>query len=695
MQNDGFSDRHLQEQRKIRQLLTSSWSAFFARFGALRPVQLAAIPAILSGKDVLVTAPTAGGKTEAVAAPICERLVSNRWPGLSTLLVTPTRALVNDLFSRLELPVGEMGIQLGRKTSDHAVSRHGSEQFLITTPESLESLLTFNRQRLSDLRAVVIDEIHLLDGSARGDQLRALLGRLRVFLQSVRAAEPLDLQIIALSATIPDVERTASAFLGPHRTIISVSGQRDLDAHVIIAAGDDRQRAESAAIAVSHFPDVQKVLVFVNSRKQVDVTAPHFATAELSEWTVHCHHGSLSKEKREHAEERFKSDRRAICIATMTLEIGIDIGDVDLVICMDPPFSLSSFLQRIGRGCRRLQGKTRVLCVARDRAGELIFNGLIRQAGLGIPAGPTAPFRRSVLVQQFLAYLRQVKRHQRTANQFIRVFQNDTPPVVSEDMIIRMLSDMVDTGLMVEARTIYQPAEAGSEFIESSRIYSNIAPEPAAITLVDADSGMPIASVSGLADRSDGVRLAGRSYHVVSNDGSTRRVREGGQHESAPSYLSRSLPYASDVGISAGASLGFTESQLAGIESGGELIVMTWQGRLVNSCLAEGIKIRGVEARATSFALILPLEQRDCVIGLLQDAAETLEHQNPLEQFPLARVVDVGPHFQFLSPEAQKAARRDWLDLLYIRNWTSGLIDVLKTELDSEIGRDLMALARL
>src|SRR5690606_13698852 len=132
-----------------------------------------------------------------------------------------------------------------------------------------------------------------------------------------------------------------------------------------------------------------------------------------------------------HAEERFKADDLAICVATMTLEIGIDIGDVDLVICVDPPFSLSSFLQRIGRGCRRLQGKTRVLCVARDRAGELIFQGLIRQAGLGIPAGPIAPLRRSVLVQQTLAYLRQVNGNRRTWKQFTGALSHPSAPAVT------------------------------------------------------------------------------------------------------------------------------------------------------------------------------------------------------------------------------------------------------------------------
>ncbi len=149
---------------------------------------------------------------------------------------------------------------------------------------------------------------------------------------------------------------------------------------------------------------------------------------------------------------------RAICVATMTLEIGIDIGDVDLVICMDPPFSLSSFLQRIGRGCRRRQGQTRVVCLARDHASELIFESFIFQAKLGIPDGPVAPLRRSVLVQQTLAYLRQVNTYRRTAAQFRRVFACLTSPPVTNAVIEELLNDMVASNLLIQRNGVYEPA---------------------------------------------------------------------------------------------------------------------------------------------------------------------------------------------------------------------------------------------
>ena len=136
-------------------------------------------------------------------------------------------------------------------------------------------------------------------------------------------------------------------------------GERELEARVLVGPGDEVVRARQAMEAAAAFGDVRKILVFVNSRRQVDAGTEHFRHERLPGVPIYGHHGNLSKAEREDTEERFKSDPRAVCVSTMTLEVGIDIGDVDLVVCMDPPFNLSSFLQRIGRGCRRVQGKTR------------------------------------------------------------------------------------------------------------------------------------------------------------------------------------------------------------------------------------------------------------------------------------------------------------------------------------------------
>ena len=689
------TNRLLETHRALRCRLTHVWNAFFARFGTLRPIQLAAIEPILNSHNVLVTAPTAGGKTEAVAAPVCERLVSERWQGLSVLLITPTRALVNDLYERLLVPCQELGVRLGRKTADHAVSHDFREQFLITTPESAESLLTFRRESLSSLRAVIMDEIHLLDGTPRGDQLRLLLQRLQRYLAYVRRDDPSGLQRIALSATVADPRRVADLYAGTEAKLITVAGQRAIDARVVLSADDDEQRARAAVQAAASFDDVRKVLVFVNSRRQVDVGAQYFQQGPFERIPVYGHHGSLSKSQRETVEARFRTDARAICVATMTLEIGIDIGDVDLVVCIDPPYSLSSFLQRIGRGCRRLQGRTRVVCVARDRASQLLLEGMIQQAGAGIPAGPTAPFQRSVLIQQVLAYLRQVPKYRRTRRQFVESFCSGVAPKISESMLDDVLRDMESTNLLALHNGVYSPAGEGMGFIESSRIFNNIGSAPPQTALVDADTGKTVAYVLDI-DGAEGVRVAGQSFERVGDVTQGRQlVRRGGEHSSGPRYFSRSLPYAFDVGASVATRLGVRDGQLLVLIDGGELVVMTWLGRLLNLTLATCCAESEQPTTSTAFALRLAGSEVADITDTLQRAVASLNSRNPLAEASIERIVDMGPHFNYLSSDGQRRARQDWLERDFLSRWAEGLSSVRVIDSDSTLGQDLAALSRV
>lgn len=695
MDGDNQLDDLLEHHRIIRQRLPNTWNAFFARFGKLRPVQRAAILPILKQQNVLVTAPTAGGKTEAVVAPVCERLLTGRWRGLSALLITPTRALVNDLFQRLQDPFQALGLFLGRKTSDHAISETISEQFLITTPESTESLLTFRRDVLTSVRAIIIDEIHLLDGTPRGDQLRMLLCRLQTFLNYVNASAPMELQRIALSATVSDPRRVADAYLGQHAEVISVGGQRKIDARVVVAQGGDETRAQAAIDSADHFEDVRKVLVFVNSRKQVDAGAHFFRHGQFANVPVYGHHGSLSRDEREHTEERFRSDARAICVATMTLEIGIDIGDVDLVVCIDPPYSLSSFLQRIGRGCRRLQGKTRVVCVARDRASELLFEGLVQQAQRGMPSGPVSPFRRSVLVQQSLAYLRQVQKHRRTQNQFGTIFASEVEPAIDCGMIHHVLHDMVSMNLLTCRNQIYWPASEGQAFIESNRIYGNISTSPPETALVDADTGKTVAYVRDLDTPQPGIRVAGRSFEVLGRpSGNQQLVRGGGEHEGSPKYYSRMLPYAYDVGVCLASRLGIPENAIFTFQAGDSLVAMTWLGRLLNLAIAESLKHLGKPtAAASAFALHFTGVTHEDVLDVIGEAVDNLSNHNPLGDAGVETVVDVGPHVNQLSESQRSQARKDWLNSPFLADWLNQRRNIRQLELDTALGEDLQALA--
>ena len=585
----------LAKHRKVRDLLKITWNVFFAKFGRLRDIQLKVIPAVLQRSDLLVTAPTAGGKTEAVMAPVCELLKSERFEGLSCIYITPTRALVNDLFNRLDSQIAQLGLRLERKTADHSQLR--DPNVLITTPESLESLLTFKKESLQQVRVIVIDEIHLLDGTPRGDQLRLLLARLTKYLSWVASDQPI--LRIALSATVSDPQRVAVAYLGEDAEIVSVSGQRPIDCNVV-QSSDGRDVVDATLKGIAKFDDVQKTLVFVNRRKDVDEFTDLFRERMPDQVEVFGHHGSLSASERERVESGIRRAKMALCVATMTLEIGIDIGDVDLVVCIGPPSSLSGFLQRIGRGCRRRQSATRVLCMADDRLAEVVFKAYVSQATRHMPRAPIPPLRRSVVVQQVLSYLQQVGSRRRTMNQVESLFSCDGSPTVTPSVIQEIVYDMVGTGLLTFDAGIIGIGQAGNEFIDSPKIYSNFT-AARQVAVVDSDTGQTVAYVG----RVDAKRLkiAGQRYEVnaqqISGKISVRSTQSG--DASSPSYATRGhFGYTSEVGRCIANYYGLDDSELIFL---GSHKVFTWLGKLCNTAIAKSLEAQGIEATPKSFCL--------------------------------------------------------------------------------------------
>ena len=408
------------------------------------------------------------------------------------------------------------------------------------------------------------------------------------------------------------------------------------------------------------------------------------------------HHGDLSKQHRENTEERFKSDRRAICLATMTLEVGIDIGDVDLVVCMDPPFSLGSFLQRIGRGCRRLLGRTRVLCVARDRNGQLIFEALIRQASLGLPMTPSAPVRRSVLVQQTLAYLRQVDKHARTMKQLMRTLSLIAEPGFPAERVREVVTALKEKDLVRIQNDVVEPGPEGWDFIESQRIYSNIDHPGARVALVDADTGQPVAEVGGLAFGAGGVQVGGRSYEVVGRGGGRiRKVRGTDSEQPAPTYAARSLPYAADVGLALAGRFEVDDSELWVLDLGDKAAVFTWLGRLQNICLEGLLTARGVQARGTSFNVhVRGVEAADCLVRL-REAVVMESVGNPLPDLAVETAVDLGPHFELLNEAQQRCARGDWFQIDVLRGVVSRWTRVRVIERGGELAGELQGLLEI
>lgn len=374
----------------LKARLKRAWIPFFSRFGRLLPIQVAAIPAILDGCNVVIASPTASGKTEAVVAPLAENLLRDGIDdGLAAIYISPTRALVNDTEVRCKEPLSEVGISCAVRTGDRRQFRPPKgTNFLITTPESLDSILCRCPEALVSLRAIVLDEIHLLDNTYRGDQLRILVRR------AERLRRTPVLHLYALSATLGSAEDVAARYMDEF-VIIEQPGQREIDYSAVPSL--------SQAIQLARTQGLRKLLVFANSRRKVEETA-----AELSSLVpagkIVAHHGSLSKQQREEAERFMRESSIGVCVATSTLEIGIDIGDIDAVILVDPPWSVSSLLQRVGRGNRRAR-VARAIAVYSSGDELLAYDRLVYLARQGAVGSDAYEPDLSVVVQQTFSLL--------------------------------------------------------------------------------------------------------------------------------------------------------------------------------------------------------------------------------------------------------------------------------------------------
>ena len=327
--------------------------AIVGRLGwsSLRPVQEEAGEALLAGKNAVVLAPTAGGKTEAALFPALSMMVASPPVGVGTLYIAPIKALLNNQARRL----GEYTEMVGlRRFVWHGDATAGDKkrfkdeptELLMTTPESLEVMLASAKvpiKRLfGDLRMVVIDEVHALAGSDRGAHLMSVLERLTLLT-------PHDVQRVGLSATVGNPDAIVQWLTGSSaREGVVVDPPKPKAARELLVIHHDSLL--DIARDASRRAAGQKSLFFCQSR----ATTEQVATRMKADGTdVFVHHSSVSKEERELAEERFHRGSNACIVCTSTLELGIDVGDLDRVLQADAPDTVSSFLQRMGRTGRR------------------------------------------------------------------------------------------------------------------------------------------------------------------------------------------------------------------------------------------------------------------------------------------------------------------------------------------------------
>jgi ATP-dependent Lhr-like helicase len=331
----------------------------------LRPVQVEAIQAIIGSRDdVLITAGTASGKTEAAFLPILSLIHGQETGSVQVLYVGPLKALINDQFQRLDLVCAQGGIPVHRWHSDVGES-HKTDLLknpggvLQITPESLESLLINKtvalRRLFGELRFVVIDEVHSFLESDRGIQLRSQLARLSAYTSSARPRR------IGLSATVGDLDEAKRWLNAHHPETVRVinPGGVALPVHMshLHFTVKSHDIPQELAVDLYKLTRNRKALIFCNSRRDVEVitaTLNRLCQRDGLDERFLPHHGSISKEVREEAETRMKDVQRpSSVVCTNTLELGIDIGRLDLVIQINSTHTVMSFVQRLGRSGRR------------------------------------------------------------------------------------------------------------------------------------------------------------------------------------------------------------------------------------------------------------------------------------------------------------------------------------------------------
>ncbi|MDT7869124.1 MAG: DEAD/DEAH box helicase [Thermoproteus sp.] len=383
--------------------------------------QRLAIPLVLEGRNVLIVAPTGSGKTEAAILPVLSKFLElgATEPGIYILYITPLRALNRDLLDRLKWWGARLGISVDVRhgdtdEADRQRQSRNPPHMLITTPEMLQAILTGKRllEHLKQLRWVIVDEVHELAEDKRGVQLSVTLERLRYHVGR-------DLQIIGLSATVGSVDEVAKFLFGVGRPyeVVQVNVVRRMRLEVVRPTPGDGDRADAQRLSthedvVARLRTIKELveanrttLIFVNTRSMAELLGFRLAQA-YPDLPASVHHSSLSKMVRLSVESGLKSGKLKAVVATSSLELGIDIGHVDLVIQYLSPHQVVRLMQRVGRSGHRLTSVPRGVIIGDDVNDVLEAFEIVRRAKSGLLEATKVPYKPyDVLANQVAAFL--------------------------------------------------------------------------------------------------------------------------------------------------------------------------------------------------------------------------------------------------------------------------------------------------
>jgi len=399
------------------------------------------IPKVLDGKNVLLISPTATGKTEAAFLPVLSMLLQGQHgtPGIKVLYITPLRALNRDMLERFEWWCNNLDVKLAvrhgdTETKERVRQSRSPPEILITTPETLQALLSgwIMRQHLQQLRWIIVDEVHELADSKRGSQLALALERLRAMIGR-------DFQLIGLSATIGTPDKVAQFLVGRGRSteIVRVPVARMMHLNVVFPKPDDEDLRLSSQLYThpevaarlrlirDHISKHKSVLLFTNTRAVSEVLASRFKVWDIN-FPVSIHHGSLAKPSRIAAEKGLKSGELKGLVCTSSLELGIDVGSIDLVIQYMSPRQATRLIQRVGRSGHRIGRIARGIIVALDADDALETLAIAKMAlkeGLEPVVIPPKPY--DVLAHQIAGLL--IKNRRLEFDEILQIFSNAYP----------------------------------------------------------------------------------------------------------------------------------------------------------------------------------------------------------------------------------------------------------------------------
>ncbi len=563
----------LDEETVLGMLAKPVAEAFKERFKHLTEPQREAIPKILAGRNLLLMAPTGTGKTEAALLPILSKMiVEERTPGIKILYITPLRALNRDLLERIDWWSQRLDFKSAVRHGDTAQRERRMQtleppDLLITTPETLQVILTGKilRNHLRSVRWVIVDEVHELATDKRGAQLAVGLERLRRITGR-------DFQRIGLSATIGEPEKIARFLVGEDGEceIVKVPVAKTMEFKVVYPEPTEEDRVLAENIGVH--PEVaarlriirslvdqhRSTLIFTNTRPLAEILTNRFRVWD-EQMQIGIHHGSLSKTTRVSTEEALKKGKLAGIVCTSSLELGIDVGRIDLCIQYNSPREVTRLIQRVGRSGHGIGRTAKGVIIAIDSDDVLESIVIARRARQELLEEPEIPMKcYDVVMHQIAGLLIEYGRID--LEEALKIFRRTYNfKDLTEDELKKVVEHMASLGIAYLRDNVIVKPRNSRDLYEYYFNNLSMIPEERQYVVIDEVNNEPV----GILDEEfvaeygePGTRfiLMGKAWEIHHLSGDRIYVAPLADYEGAvPSWVGEEIPVPYEVAMEVGA----------------------------------------------------------------------------------------------------------------------------------------------